>query len=194
MAVNQVTWNWVVNGQAINNVQYYDMPATDPFVRQDFADSLRLAVDTHIRPFLSPDCVLNSVSMRELDGGPAVAFDVPFGLGPLAGSASGQLFDLTSPLQVYYRSQTAKPNRGWIKFSGLTESGWAGTSWEANVITGFTNLFTGLTSGFPVSGGTAILGICRPDFPTNSVFAFNLISSFVVRPYTRKQTSRRPQD
>lgn len=194
MAVNQVTWNWTINGQTINNVQYYDIPTTDPTVRQNFVDAMRTFVDTTIKGHLSPQCSLNSMTLREMDGGPAVSFDVPFTNGPLVGTANGQLADITSPLQVYYRSQTAAPNKGWTKFSGLTEVDWTGTSWNSSAIASFEALYTVLTSGFSIGAGDCILGICRPDFAANAPIAFNLINSFVVRTYTRKQTSRRPQD
>ena len=194
MGVNQVTWNWVINGQTINNVQYYDIPTETPQVRQEFADAMANFATFDLLPHLSPSCSLTGFTMRALDGGPAVAFDVPLSGGPISGVSSGQLYDLTSPLQVYYRSQTAKPNRGWVKHSGLTESQWEGTSWSAAAIAGFTSFYTIMTSGFTITGGDCILGICRPDFTANVPIAFNLIDSFVVRTYTRKQTSRRPQD
>ena len=49
MAVNQVVWNWSINGQTINNVMYFDIPAGTPEVRTNFADAVRSFVDITIK-------------------------------------------------------------------------------------------------------------------------------------------------
>ena len=192
MTVHQVRWNYTINGQTINNIQYWDLDDSSTAGRQAFADTLRSMWDAQLSVHVHQTVSLNSLSMRAMDGGPAVVHLVPFTAGPITGQASGDLTDLTSPLQVYYRSQTAKPNKGWMKFSGLTEAAWTGTGWSGIVKLAFTALYNQFAAGIATGSGNAILGICRPQFVSNDVFAFNTISSVIVRDYTRKATSRRP--
>lgn len=192
MTVHQVRWNYTINGQTVNNVQYWDIDSPTAQGRQDFADEIRSTWDAQLSAHVHQTVSLDSLSLREMNGGPAVVYLQPFTAGAVTGQASGDLVDLTSPLQVYYRSQTAKPNKGWMKFSGLTEAAWTGTGWSGIVKLAFTSLYNQYASGIPTASGNAILGICRPDFVGNTAIAFNLITSVIVRDYSRKAISRRP--
>ena len=193
MTVHQVRWNWAINGQVVNNVQYWDIEDNTVAGRQEFVDTIRTLVDVQLSGFLSNDVVLNSLSLRPFEGGDPFSFEVPFTDGVIVGTNLNDLFDITSPMQIYFRSSTDKPNRSWFKLSGLTESAWGGTGWNPLTVSAVTDLFNFFTAGLSLSGGNAIQGICRPDFPSNTVTAFNLISTVTVRNYTRKQTSRRPK-
>lgn len=192
MATYQVRFNWTVNGNSVKNITYFDIPVTGADPLLNFADAVRDSFQTNLFTYMSDMCTLESLTLREMNGGAAFSFEQGFTAGPWSGGNTGTLYDQTSTLLVSYRANNPPPNRGRFNVPGMSESYWETDGWDNVMRSAAEAMFIDWANGLTLIQGDATFYIVRPDFTTNTWELSNTIDSVLSRKQSGKLVSRRP--
>lgn len=194
MANFQIVIDQLVGTETVKNVTYWQLPDNQALTVQTFADNLRGTYVTHgVAAILSSTWTLNSITVRQMDGGGAFSQQIAFALGTLAGSDAADLLPYQNALLVSTGFLGAKPNRGRIYFGGLTEGANAalGTA-TLGVRDAFEDMVETWRDGVATGAGNAFLRIARPNFTLNNWTLNNPVESVVARVQWATQRRRRP--
>lgn len=193
MANFQVVLDQLVDTEVIKNVTYWQLPDNQTATLQGFADNLR---GTYVVPdviaSLHTSWSLQSLTVRQMDGGGAFSQLITFGLGALSGTAIEHLLPTQDALLISTGFLGPKPNRGRIYFGGLTEAAnEAGGVTNATVRGLFRQMVEIWRDGVATGAGNAFLRIARPDFLNNTWTLNNPVESVIARGFWATQRRRR---
>lgn len=193
MANFQVVLDQVLGSETVKNVTYWQLPDNQATTLQTFADNLR---GTYLTPavqsLLHTSWVLNSLTVRQMDGAGAFSQLITFGLGPLTGGHVGNPMPTQMALLVSTGFLGSKPNRGRIYFAGLTEES---NNAAGTVLSGTADTFQTMVEvwrdGVATGAGNAFLRIARPNFTLNNWTLNNPVESVIARVIWAGQRRRR---
>lgn len=193
MANFQVRMDQKVFNEVIYNVTYFQLPDASPATLQEFADEIRARFATRVGAIMSDNWSLDSLTMRQMDGGGAFTFTQPFTSGVLEGTEGTGVLPLFNALLVSTGYIGSRPNRGRLYFGGLTEaSNNTQGEWNGVDATAYQDLVQDMVDGITTTAGSAFLRIARPDFPANIWTLNNPIDTVIGRQETATMRSRRP--
>lgn len=193
MANFQVRFDQTWLGETIYNVTYWQLPGSDEAALEAYADAVRASFVTHILSMMSDDWSLDSLTVRQMDGGLPFSQLVGFTLGQLVGGATGENLARQTALLVSTAALAGRPNRGRLYFGGLTEfTNTALGNAQATHVDAFEAMVLDWANGLTTAVGDAFLRIARPNFLTNLWTASNAVSFVSGRTIWATQRRRRP--
>lgn len=176
MADVLVTLNQTSQGQVMQNVICFSNMTETNADLQALADQLRANYAANVLSLQSTSWSLDSIDVGFIDGDTiSYTVNVPFTLGPLVGTGSGERQANQLALMVRLVSVGPKPNRGRIYFGGLTEGSLEDGLWLASHGQSFENIVDFWIAGFALDSTTVFLRICRrpsnvfPSYVTNGI-------------------------
>jgi len=187
----QLTLNQTESGVAFANVLNFQAPNNANQTIQELVDGIRFQWDFASVSSFSDTWFLNSVLVREWDGGSPFSTLFSFNLGPLQGTSIVEALPRQNSLLVSTAFNGPRPNRGRIYFGGLAENAWDGDQWDAATITDLQAMVQSFISGIPTSAGSCFLRIARLDPVSNTWVLDNPAENAIVRPYAGTQRRRR---
>lgn len=193
MADFQVVTNQLLDTGVQNNVMYWQLPDNQAATIQGFADALRTSYVDNVEAVLSSSWTLESITVRQMDGGLPFSQEIAFTAGALAGDSNAAIIPAQCALLVSTSVLGGKPNRGRIYFSALTVS--ANTN-NGRVLSTTGLLFEDLVEewrdGLDTGAGNAFLRIARPNFSLNDWTLDNPVETVIHRSIWATQRRRRP--
>lgn len=179
----QVTLNQDVDNVYVANVVNFQAPDASATTYQELADAIRQSFDDNVNAFLSANWSLNSVTIRNYDGGGPFSTEVAFTSGPLSGIAATQTLMRQAAMLIATTYNGPKPNRGRFYLAGTVESAWAGSSWASVDLADAVAMLEEWRDGLVTTAGSCFLRIARVDDPTNTWLLNNPVENVIGRTY-----------
>jgi len=121
MADGTLVLNYSFLGQRMNNVLVFSNVQDDPVQMQAQADAIRGSWSSLMAPISNVQLTLESITFVFNGDLPIYSIEVPFTLGPVAGSNPGQVIPTQAALLVTTVHSGGKPNRGRLYLPGMVE-------------------------------------------------------------------------
>jgi len=167
MADIQAALKYAIGAEEYFNVTNWQLPDADQTTLEEFVDALRQSFVDNIVTNWSNAFSFLGVNIRVFDGGGAFSTFVAPTAGTLSGTSASQIYATQIALMVSLASNTERPNRGRVYFTGLTEGDALNNAWSQPVVDNFVALTQEWVDGLTVTGGEAALLIARPDYSSN---------------------------
>lgn len=191
MADGQIVFNMRWQGQEVRNVMTWSPIPDDLGDMQTLADNIRLTYAVNIGvASMTNSWQLYSLTFVFNDSAPVFSIEIPFTLGPLVGTHTGDPAPSQIALLATLKAIGAPPNRGRIYFSGLAEAQLVGGLWNTATTDLFFDLVDTWANGVNNGTGESFLRIGRKD-ASGILVSSNPVDSIILQPIPATQRRRR---